>query len=324
MLHLRGMSCVRVFAPATVANVGSAFDVLGFALQSPGDIVTARSSSIPGVRVVEITGDAGRLPLEATKNTASVSALALLRHLQERISEKYREVGIELAIEKGLPIGSGLGSSSASTVAAVVATNILLGEPLSRVQLLPFAMEGERVACGSAHADNVAPSLLGGFVLIRSYDPLDIVPLPSPQSAWATVITPSVELRTEDARRVLKRTVPLGHAISQWGNVAALVAGIYRNDVGLMGRALEDKIVEPERAQLIPGFADAKRAALAAGAAGCTISGSGPSIFALSASEREATHIATEMIAVFEAMKLPAMRYISPINPDGARVLSKE
>jgi homoserine kinase len=324
MLHFRGMKSVRVFAPATVANVGSAFDVLGFALQSPGDIVTARSSSVPGVRVMEITGDAGRLPLEATKNTASVSALALLRHLQEKHSEKYGEVGVELSIEKGLPIGSGLGSSSASTVAAVVATNTLLGEPLSRAELLPFAMEGERVACGSAHADNVAPSLLGGFVLIRSYDPLDIVPLPSPASAWATVITPSVELRTEDARKVLKRTVPLGHAISQWGNVAALVAGIYRNDVALMGRALEDKIVEPERAQLIPGFAEAKRAALDAGAAGCTISGSGPSIFALSTSEAEATHIAEKMAAIFEAMKLPAMSHISPINPDGARVLSEE
>lgn len=324
MLHLRSMRSVRVFAPATVANVGSAFDVLGFALQSPGDIVTARLSAEPGVRVVEITGDAGRLPLEATKNTASVSALALLRHLREKHGERYDAVGIELLIEKGLPIGSGLGSSSASTVAAVVATNILLGEPLNRTELLPFAMEGERVACGSAHADNVAPSLLGGFVLIRSYEPLDIVPLPSPESAWATVITPSVELRTEDARKVLKRTVPLGDAISQWGNVAALVAGIYRNDVALMGRALQDKIVEPERAQLIPGFAEAKRAALDAGAAGCTISGSGPSIFALSTSEEEATLIAAEMIAVFEAIKLPALRHISPINPDGARVLSED
>jgi homoserine kinase len=318
------MESVRVFAPATVANVGSAFDVLGFALESPGDIVTARRASTPGVRVVEITGDNGRLPLEATRNTASVSSVALLNHLQERHTDRYRDIGIEITVAKGLPIGSGLGSSSASTVAAVVATNTLLGEPLSRAELLPFAMEGERIACGSAHADNVAPSLLGGFVLIRSYDPLDIVPLPSPESAWATVITPSVELRTEDARKVLKRTVPLGHAIAQWGNVAALVAGIYRNDVALMGRALEDKIVEPERAQLIPGFSEAKRAALDAGAAGCTISGSGPSIFALSTSEQQASHIASQMMQVFESIGLPAMTHISRINSHGARILDKD
>jgi homoserine kinase len=185
-------------------------------------------------------------------------------------------------------------------------------------------MEGERIACGAAHADNVAPSLLGGFVLIRSYDPLDIVPLPSPESAWATVITPSVELRTADARKVLKRTVPLGHAIAQWGNVAALVAGIFRNDVALMGRALEDKIIEPERAQLIPGFSEAKQAALDAGAAGCTISGSGPSIFALSTSQEEATLIAARMIPIFEAINLPAMSHISRINPHGARILDEE
>jgi homoserine kinase len=324
MLHSHDMESVRVFAPATVANVGSAFDVLGFALESPGDTVTARMSSVPGVRVIAITGDNGQLPLEATQNTASVSSLALLRHLQTKDPVRYREIGIELSVAKGLPIGSGLGSSSASTVAAVVATNALLGEPLSRAELLPFAMEGERIACGAAHADNVAPSLLGGFVLIRSYDPLDIVPLPSPESAWATVITPSVELRTADARKVLKRTVPLGHAIAQWGNVAALVAGIFRNDVALMGRALEDKIIEPERAQLIPGFSEAKQAALDAGAAGCTISGSGPSIFALSTSQEEATLIAARMIPIFEAINLPAMSHISRINPHGARILDEE
>jgi len=318
------MRSVRVFAPATVANVGSAFDVLGFALEAPGDTVTARESSAPGVRVIEITGDDGRLPHDANKNTASVSSLALLRHLQSRYPERYGDKGIELIVAKGLPIGSGLGSSSASTVAAVVATNALLGNPLERADLLPFAMEGERIACGSAHADNVAPSLLGGFVLIRSYDPLDIIPLPSPTSAWATVVTPSVELRTEDARKVLKRTVPLAQAVSQWGNVAALVAGIYRNDVALMGRALEDRIVEPERAQLIPGFTEAKRAALDAGAAGCTISGSGPSIFALSASEDEAARIAKGMLAVFEAIALPAMSHISRINPHGARIISED
>jgi homoserine kinase len=318
------MRSVRVFAPATVANVGSAFDVLGFALEAPGDTVTAHEASVPGVRVIDITGDDGRLPRDAAKNTASVSSSALLRYLQTKHPDRYRDIGIDLVVAKGLPIGSGLGSSSASTVAAVVATNVLLGHPLERLELLPFAMEGERIACGSAHADNVAPSLLGGFVLIRSYDPLDIIPLPSPVGAWATVVTPSVELRTEDARKVLKRTVPLAHAVSQWGNVAALVAGIYRNDVALMGRALEDRIVEPERAQLIPGFTEAKQAALDAGAVGCTISGSGPSLFALSASEAQAAHIAHCMVAVFEAITLPAVSHISRINPDGARIINED
>ena len=316
------MGFVRVFAPATVANVGSAFDVLGFALDAPGDTVEARLSSAPGIRVSSITGDSGRLPRESERNTASVSALALLKHLQSA-SDSFGNVGIELSIEKGLPIGSGLGSSSASTVAAVVATNELLGAPLSRRDLVPFAMEGERVACGAAHADNVAPSLLGGFALIRSYAPLDIIALPAPESAWTSVVSPHVELRTQDARKVLKRTVSLEAAIAQWGNVAALVAGIYQKDVSLMGRALEDKIVEPERAQLIPGFFEVKEAAMKAGAAGCSISGSGPSIFALSDEEARARSIGEAMKAAFRALGVESDVHISRINAGGASVVAR-
>lgn len=317
------MSSVTVFAPATVANVGSAFDVLGFAVAQPGDTVTARHSATPGVTISEISGDNGVLSRDAQRNTAGVSVLALIRILQERDASRYTNIGIELSLQKGLPIGSGLGSSSASTVAAVVAANELLGAPLSRLELLPCAMEGERVACGAGHADNVAPAILGGFVLIRSYHPLDVIHLPTPSNAWVTVISPHLELKTQDARKVLKRSVALESAISQWGNVAALVAGIYQNDVKLMGRALEDKIVEPERAQLIPGYAAAKSAALAAGAAGCSISGSGPSIFALAESESQAVSIGQAMIGAFSSVGVASQAFTSQINSTGATIVHK-
>ena len=315
------MKTVRVFAPATVANVGSAFDVLGFALDAPGDTVQATLSASAGVRVVSISGDEGRLPLEADQNTAGVSVRALLEHL--RVSDaRLSEIGIELTIEKGLPIGSGLGSSSASTVAAVVAANELLGSPLSRLELVPFAMEGERVACGAAHADNVAPSLLGGFVLIRSYSPLDVIALPAPEQVWVSVVSPHLELRTQDARKVLKKNVPLASAVAQWGNVAALVAGIYQRDIALMGRSLEDRIVEPERAQLIPGFFEVKEAALSAGAVGCSISGSGPSIFALSDAEGTAARVGQAMQSVFTGLSVGSTVHVSRVNPTGARVVA--
>jgi homoserine kinase len=318
------MRSVTVFAPATVANVGSAFDVLGFAVAAPGDTVTARRSEKPGLTISEIMGDNGILSRDPSKNTAGVSVLALIKHLEGQGLSSLATTGIDLSLEKGLPIGSGLGSSSASTVAAVVAANELLGSPLSRKDLLPFAMEGERVACGAAHADNVAPALLGGFVLIRSYDPLDVVHLPTPSNAWVTVLSPHLELKTQDARKVLKRSVSLESAISQWGNVAALVAGIYQNDVHLMGRALEDKIVEPERAQLIPGYAAAKKAALEAGATGCSISGSGPSVFALTESEEAANTVGAAMRSAFAALEIQSNVYVSQINSTGTSVIHRE
>ena len=318
------MRSVTVFAPATVANVGSAFDVLGFAVAAPGDTVTVRRIPTPGVTIAEITGDNGLLSKDSDKNTAGVSVVGLLKHLASRDPNAFGAIGIEISLRKGLPIGSGLGSSSASTVAAVLAANELCGSPLSREELLPFAMEGERVACGAAHADNVAPALLGGFVLIRSYDPLDVVHLPTPSNAWVTVLSPNLELKTQDARKVLKRSVSLESAISQWGNVAALVAGIYKNDVALMGRALEDKIVEPERAQLIPGYAAAKRAALQAGAAGCSISGSGPSVFALTESEESAHRVGAAMRDAFADLDISSIPYVSQINASGAVVTHKE
>ena len=310
---------VSVFAPATVANVGSAFDVLGFALEAPGDTVTVTPCERPGVHIVEILGCTEKLPMEPDKNTASVSVQLLLHELPNKgVSFDVARRGIEISIHKGLPIGSGLGSSSASTVAAVVAANYLFNEPFSRLELLPFAMEGERVACGSAHADNVAPALLGGFTLVRSYSPLEVIKLPSPSTLYVTCITPDVEVKTSDARRILKTSVLLKDAISQWGNVAALVAGIFTDDVSLIGRSLEDKIIEPERAALIPGFYAFRQAACAAGALGFAISGSGPTMFAISGSPHDASRIQEALAQRCKSEGITGKAFISRVNPLGA------
>jgi homoserine kinase len=315
---------VTVFAPATVANVGSAFDVLGFALDKPGDTVTATRSSTPGVSIKEISGDGGALPLDTVRNTAAVSAQALLNRLITIDRSRYSQVGISLSIHKGLAIGSGLGSSSASSVAGVVAANELLGSPFKRLELLPYAMEGERVACGAAHADNAAPALLGGFVLIRSYSPLEVIQLPCPESVAVAVVSPHLELRTSDARRILKKNVPLESAIAQWGNVAALVAGIYRNDPALMGRALTDSIIEPERGQLIPGYAEVKIAAQEAGALGCAISGSGPALFALCSDNAGAQRAADAMMLAFKnSAEVSSISFTSRINTKGAVIVAR-
>lgn len=322
-MKIQPPSTVSVFAPATVANVGSAFDVLGFALEQPGDTISARRTNSGEIVVTKIVGDDGKLPLDSEKNTAGVSIRALLSHLSARERDRYQSVGFEIELTKGLPIGSGLGSSSASTVAAVIAANELLGNPLTRSELLPFAMEGERIACGAAHADNVAPCLLGGFALIRSYDPLDVISLPSPASIWVAIVSPHIELKTFDARRVLRRSVPLESAVAQWGNVAALVAGIYKDDVHLMGRSLEDRIIEPERAELVPGYAAAKEAALKAGATGCSLSGSGPSLFALCVSEDRASAVAAAIVNSFGSIGITATSYTSRVNTAGAVVIER-
>ena len=242
----------------------------------------SRISRVPGkaVTVASITGDGGKLPRDPKKNTAAVAVGGFMA----KIGFPF---GVEIALEKRMPLSSGLGSSAASAVAAVFGANLLAGSPLSTRELLPFTMEAERAACGSAHADNVAPSLLGGFVLIRSYEPLDVVQLPVPAGLSCAVAHPHAELRTEDARRILKKEIRLADAIRQWGNLAALVAALYNGDLQLLGRSLQDVVAEPARSLLIPGFAAVKSAAMAAGALGCSISGSGPSVFALCATPRD-------------------------------------
>lgn len=308
---------VRVFAPASVANISCGFDVMGLALELPGDEIVARRSNSPGIHITRITGENGVLPTSVEKNTAGVAARKLLEHLGT-------EEGIELEIHKKMPLGSGLGSSAASSVGAVVAANRLLGSPCETKELLPFAAEGERVACGTAHLDNVAPCLLGGFVFIRSQDPPDVFGLDCQNPLFVTVVHPHIEIKTEDTRRILRREVPLRKAVSQWGNVGGLVAGLLKGDYDLISRSLHDEIIEPIRSVLIPGFDSVKAAALQAGALGSGISGSGPSIFAFSTTKEKAGSIGAAMQEAFDAIGLDNEIYVSEINKQGPKILEEQ
>lgn len=308
------MNSVKTFAPATVANVSCGFDILGFAIDAMGDVVEVRERNEPGLQVVSITGDGGRLPFEAEKNTCAVAIKAMLDELGQ-------DIGMEIYLEKGLPLGSGMGSSAASAVAALVAANSLLGEPFEKKQLLPFAMVAEKVACGAGHADNVAPSLLGGFVLIRDYHPLDVIKLHVPEGLHCTLLHPHFELKTSDSRSVLRDNVSLKHSTIQSGNVAGLIAGLFQEDFELIGRSLRDVIAEPYRATLIPGFYEVKEAVKAAGALGMGISGSGPTLFALSKGEKTVQSIIDAAQQVYDSIGLGVDAYHSAINTKGAFVL---
>jgi homoserine kinase len=298
--------------------VGCGFDVLGFALEAPGDEVTATLAlaGARGVVIEAIEGDGGRLPLDAGRNTAGVAAASLLARLGE-------QRGVALRVRKGLPLSSGLGGSAASAVAAVVAVDALLAARTPIDTLLACALDGERLGAGSAHADNIAPCLWGGFVLVRRASPPDIVPLPVPPGLTAVVVHPDLEIETARARALLGDTVPLADAIRQWANLGALVDGLHRGDFALIGRALEDAIAEPRRAPLVPGLARIKAAAVEAGALGCSLSGSGPSLFALCARADQASAVAAAMVgAVREHIHGEPQTYVSAIAPRGARVLS--
>lgn len=308
------MKTIRAFAPATVANVSCGFDVFGFAVERPGDEVILTLTDTPGVRVKKIEGDDGRLPLEAEKNTAGVAVIAFLKAIKS-------DQGVDIILKKNLPLGSGMGSSAASSVAALVGINQLMGNPFEKKELLPFAMEAERIACGSGHADNVAPSLMGGFVLIRGYDPLDVVNIPTPEDLYCTLVHPHIELNTHDSRQVLRLNISLKDAIIQWGNIAGLVAGLMKPDYGLISRSLRDVIAEPIRSMLIPGFDRIKQRASENGALGSGISGSGPTIFALSADEHTAHKVGKVIKEEFSTFELNSEVFVSKINPKGAMVL---
>lgn len=314
------MSPVRVFAPATVSNVGPGFDVLGFAMQRPGDTVDAELCDEAGVELVEVTGDGGQLPRSAGENSAGAAAAAVLA----RAAVGHRAPGVRLRLHKGLPLASGLGSSGASAAAAAVATNILLGRPLSPHDVVACAMQGERVASGSAHADNVGPSVMGGFVLIRSYEPLDIVPLPVPDGLFVSVVHPHCEISTATARAMLTRQrFDLADIVANAGNLAALVAAIHQQDLALLGRSIVDRLVEPVRATLIPGFEAVRQAAHEHGALGCSISGSGPSLFAFADSAEVAARVAQAMRSAFrETAALRSDAWTGPIGIEGARVVT--
>ena len=307
------MESVKVFAPATVANVSCGFDVLGFCLDHVGDEIIVHKSPQPGVRITKIEGQ--KLPLATKENVAGVAAEALL--------EKYRtDLGFEIEIYKGIKAGSGIGSSAASAAGAVFGINALLGEPFSRDQLIEFAMKGEELASGAAHADNVSPALLGGFTLVRCGKKPDVISLPSPEDLYATIIHPKIELRTADARSVLKKTISLEKGIQQWGNLAALVSALYTNDYDLISRSLVDVVIEPERSVLIPYFNEMKKAALSAGALGSGISGSGPSIFTFSKGHATAEKVQQALIETFSPLGIEFDTFVSKINPKGVQIIS--
>ena len=321
---------VRVFAPATVSNLGPGFDVLGLALQQPGDLVEAELHDEPGVKIVTVTGAGDALTTDPTRNVVGIAAADVLRRLQDQGPAASGQNqgprnggGVRLWLHKQMPLASGLGSSAASSVAGALAVNELFGGGLSRRELVASALEGERAASGAPHADNAAPCLLGGIVLIRSYDPLELVSLPIPPELRVVVVHPHCEVATASARALVsERRYELGDVVANLGNVGALISALHQNDLELFGRSIRDRLVEPVRAGLIPGFQQVKDAALAAGALGCSISGSGPSVFAFSGSDRGASRVAAAMRDAFRAAAdLESDVYVGPVNARGASAL---
>ncbi|MCX2680876.1 homoserine kinase [Galbibacter sp. EGI 63066] len=306
------MNEIRLFCPATIANVSCGFDVLGLCLESTGDEMIIKKTDTGKVTISKITGQ--DLPLETEKNVAGVAVLAMLK-------ETNTDHGFDLEIIKKIKPGSGIGSSAASAAGAVYGVNKLLGEPFSLNELVRFAMKGEELASGAPHADNVAPALLGGFTLVKGYEPLEVLKLHTPADIYATVIHPQIEVKTADARSVLKQNIPLKKAIVQWGNLAGLISALYTEDYDLMSRCLHDEIVEPMRSPLIPGFDKVKKAAIDAGALGSGISGSGPSIFALSKGKETAKKAAESMAKVYKEFGVDYDIHVSKINTEGVKVL---
>ncbi|MBK7409727.1 MAG: homoserine kinase [Saprospirales bacterium] len=304
-------SGIKVFAPASVSNVACGFDLLGFALEEPGDEVVVRFADKPGIQITKITGAQGKLPYETDKNTAGVAAQKLLDFLGEKT------LGIELELHKKMPIGSGLGSSAASAVAAVFAVNELLKHPLEKRDLLPFAAEAEKVSSGAAHLDNVAPSLIGGMVLVQKGEKMRAHRLPTPAGLFAAVVHPEVEILTKNARQILHPFIPLEKHVEQSGYLGSLIIGLYQSDLELISRSLQDVIIEPQRAPLIPHFFEVKEAALNQGALGCSISGSGPSIFALCPNSHVAQLCGEAMARIYDDAKIAYQIYLSPINQEG-------
>ncbi|MFD2521843.1 homoserine kinase [Emticicia soli] len=308
------MESIKVFAPATVANVACGFDIFGFAVDAPGDEVILTKRNDKQIVITKISGDEGKLTLDASKNAVSVPIIAYLK-------KNGIEQGFDIELHKKMPLGSGLGSSSASSVAGVFAANEMLGKPVSTQALLPFSMEGERIACGSAHADNVAPALMGGFVVIRSYNPLDIFNVPTPSELFVTIVHPDIEVNTKDARYILRNEVSMKNTIAQMGNVAGMIAGLMQSDYDLIARSMVDFIIEPVRAILIPEFWEVKHAALEAGALGCSISGAGPSVFAFSRGRETAEKVAFAMKSAFEKASIHCNAYVSGVNSQGPKVI---
>ena len=305
---------IKIFSPATVANISCGFDILGLCLDTVGDEMVVREVAEKGVKITHIIGQ--ELPFETKNNVAGVAALALLENIET-------SVGFEIEIYKNIKPGSGIGSSAASAAGAVFAINELLGKPFSAEELILFAMQGEKLASGSAHADNVSPALLGGFTLVRSYEPLEVLKIDAPKELYVTIIHPQIELKTSASRAVLKNQVPLNKMVKQMGNFGGLISGLYTSNYDLISRSLHDEIIEPNRSVLIPEFNQVKKSALNAGALGAGISGSGPSIFALCRGKGIATKVGRVMSEIYDKTHIEYDIHVSKINQQGVRVLEE-
>jgi len=307
------MNEIKLFSPATVANVSCGFDVLGFCLEAIGDEMVIRKTANKGVKITKIEGY--DLPFEVKKNVAGVSALALYEAANP-------DFGFEIEIYKKIKPGSGVGSSSASAAGSVYGMNVLLGSPYTPLELTSFAIKGEALASKSEHADNIAPALYGGFTWVKSLEPLEILQIPTPDDLFAVVIHPQIEIKTADARKILPKDISLKNAIIQWSNVGSLIHGLHSNNYELISRSLEDVIVEPFRSQLIPGFGTIKKAALEHGALGTGISGSGPSVFSLCKSQTTAIKVEKAIRKAYSKYTIPFEIYVSKINMDGIKKLN--
>ncbi|GAA3608399.1 homoserine kinase [Flavivirga amylovorans] len=303
---------IKIFSPATVANVACGFDVLGFCLDSIGDEMVIRKTDKKGIHITKIEGF--DLPFEAALNVAGVSALAMYEAAKP-------DCGFEIEIYKNIKPGSGIGSSAASAVGSVFGMNELLGRPYSKTELTQFAIKGEALASKCDHADNLAPAIFGGFTLVKSVSPIDILEIPSPKDLYATIIHPQIEVKTSEARGILPKEVPLQDAITQWANFGSLIHGLHTSDYNVIQKSLHDVIVEPYRSQLIPHYKEVKEAVLEQGALGAGISGSGPSIFALSKGLENAKNVKEAMNNVYSKTKIAFEIHITKINTEGIKVL---
>jgi homoserine kinase len=305
---------IRVFSPASVANVGCGFDVFAFALVQPGDEIRLALKGEMGVKIRKITGIPS-LPMEAERNTAGVSLLTMLKYINA-------DFGIDMEIHKKMPYKSGLGSSAASAVGSVFALNQLLDLNLSNETLLKFAMEGEKIASwNQVHLDNIAACLYGGFILARSQNPIDIISIPVPDNLYCVILHPHIEIDTSDARQILPKIIGLAQAVEQWGNTAAVISALYQKDYDLLKRSVSDNIIEPIRARQIPFFYELKEKALELGSLGCSIAGSGPSVFAFTESRGSAESVGIGMTRFYKQKNIPFDTYVTKINTDGPRVL---
>ncbi len=305
---------VRVYAPATIGNTGPGFDMLGIALEYPGDVVWARRSSSRGVHLVSVTGLCGGLPRDTAKNAVCIAARSLLKKSGARF-------GVGLSLHKGIRAGSGIGSSASSAVASAVAVNNLLGKPLTSLEVLEAALESERQISGGLHADNVAPALFGGCVLIRNYHPLQVVQIPVPRELWCVVVRPDLEVRTAVARKLLPKKIDLEVVVRQTGALGGLISGMFQNDLRRVAESVTDYIAEPAREGLIPGFGAVKRAAKRAGSLGCTIAGSGPALFSFADNRSSAIRIGRAMSRAFSRKRVNSQVIVSQLARTGARVI---